>query len=809
VTAMTPSARPGLRAVTDTHEEIPALAAALGMAAEQMPLWARRLLTPLLLGWANERWDPARGVFEFLATDNLSMSNGTRTRSVALQDLAPLVVLQVLTCLAADAADGTQAIPGAVRSIVRAAERGAAGSLFELDATDLAQQPGMVLRRWRTRLEISGADPETEWDRDEIRLRVVKPGALGYTLRVGQITQPWLRDLVVSVLRVRVHDLADGTIGSWALAMTRLSRFLETRSDCGRNPRMLGITVMDQWTAALRTDPDITAGTHVGTLQDVSAVLSQARALGVSDRHGLPASFTIHQGHYPHTARVIREDRGFPDATFRFLMGADDLLGPRVLDLARSVPAEEFSGQVFVTALHLAANFGRRPEELCSLPAHRLRVADTGGAELLYTNFKSGRDRVWLPVDARTAEFVRDWIRLLRARYPTTPFEDLALLPAPLSNPSGTQPVSVAVLAAWFRRWMTLLEQAVVLAHLHQATGVPLASLCRLRCRAMSGQILHVDDVEHSLPARVVQAVVDYRADLNARLGASRYAPTDPGDLPLFPDAFSAPGSRPVRGERLREFLPVCADRFDPLGEGWLPIAVNYPSGGIPGFNLGATRINPDLLQVRLFRHTYLQHLVNLGTDIFLVQELADHGTVQTTINSYVRVQDEKLREAVDLLAAHRLNTYGRPASNGLPLASTPAKDIGTNDCTNPQVLTLGREGCQYDRMCFGCDHFAADPSNIPDIKTEIHTCSMTLARLEIEDETDLKPHHVAVLRARRDGWRRILTVLTAHLDALDPVEREQVETAAGIVRDFRTRVRSGGLNLGGNATTKPTAGIS
>jgi len=29
---------------------------------------------------------------------------------------------------------------------------------------------------------------------------------------------------------------------------------------------------------------------------------------------------------------------------------------------------------------------------------------------------------------------------------------------------------------------------------------------------------------------------------------------------------------------------------------------------------------------VRLFRHAYLQHLGNIGTDIFLVQELADHA---------------------------------------------------------------------------------------------------------------------------------------------------------------------------------------
>jgi hypothetical protein len=538
-------------------------------------------------------------------------------------------------------------------------------------------------------------------------------------------------------------------------------------------------------------------------------VLSQARALGISDRVSLQASFAIHKGHYPQAPRVIREDRGFPDATFRFLLGADDLLGPRVLDLARTIPAEDFSGAVFVTALHLAANFGRRSEELCSLPAHRLRIADSGGAELLYTNFKSGRDKVWLPVDARTGEFVRDWIVQVRSRYPQTPFENLALLPAPTTNPSGTRPANSTLLAKWFRKWVTLLEQAVVLAHLHQGTGHPLTTLCRLRCQSLTGQSLHVDGIEHALPPVIAQNAIDYRADLMARLSTSMYAPTVPGMLPLFPDMFLVPGAQPLRGKLLTEFLPVPPERFDPLGLGWLPIAASYPSGGIPGFNLGSTRINPDLLQVRLFRHTYLQHLVNLGTDIFLVQELADHSNVQTTIDSYVRVQDEKLREAVDLLAAHRLNTYGRPATNGLLLASAPARDIGTNDCTNPQVLALGREGCEYDRMCYRCDHFAADPSNIPDIKTEIHTCSMTLQRLQIEGDSDLKPHHVAVLNARRDGWRQMLTVLSAHLDALTPIERDQVETAATIVRDFRTRVRTGGLNLGGSAITPAPAVLS
>nr|GID83602.1 hypothetical protein Ade03nite_25260 [Actinoplanes derwentensis] len=784
------------------------LAAALGLNGDDVPLWARRLLTLPLQQWALDRWDPGSGVFEYEPGDHLNMgSTYSKGRTVRTRDLAPGMALEVLASLAADAAGGTKMRPSSARSVVRAIQDQAGCFLLELDDTRIAHVVGIVVRRWRARLTIMNADPESEWDRDEIRLAVVKPGAPNLVLRVGDITQPWLRDLLVNLLRVRIHHLAVRSAASWVLSVGRLSRFLATRTDAGSAPRLLSTAAMDRFVAALRADRDVTSVMHEGTVAGVGAVLSQARALGLVDRHGLPAGFTVHHGHYPDKKQMVREDRAFPDATFRFLLGADDLLGPRVLELARSIPGGTFRGEVFVTALHLAASFGRRPEELCSLLAHRVRVADAGAGELLYTNFKSGRDQVWLPVDARTAAFVQDWIPRLRGRYPDTPFAALALLPAPHANPAGVRPMRSVILAAWFRLWVTLLEQAIVLAHLHQATaGLPLEALCELPCRALAGQTLHVADEEHVLPAPTAQILIDYLADATARAAGSKYAPADLSDLPMFPDPFTPPRPNPLRGRRPMEFVSVSAARFKPLGEGWLPLAAGYPSGGIPGVNLGATRINPDQLQVRLFRHTYLQHLVNLGTDIFLVQELADHGNVQTTINSYVRVQDEKLREAVDLLATHRLNTYGRPATNGVALASAPARDMTTNDCTNPQVLALGREGCQYDRMCFGCDHFAADPSYIPDIKTEIHTCTMTLARLEIEEETALKPHHVAVLAARRDGWRRMLSVLTGHLDALDPAERERVETAADIVRDFRSRIRSGGLNLAGTTTLPTTA---
>lgn len=218
----------------------------------------------------------------------------------------------------------------------------------------------------------------------------------------------------------------------------------------------------------------------------------------------------------------------------------------------------------------------------------------------------------------------------------------------------------------------------------------------------------------------------------------------------------------------------------------------------IPGVDLGERRISADLLQMRLFRHTYLQHLVNLGVDIFIVQELADHANVQTTIDSYVRVNAERLREAVDLLAKHRIGWFGHKGyAHRMPVPSRPTRDMGTNDCDNPAVLDLGNAGCEFDRMCFDCAHYVADPSNMPDMKSEIHTINMPLARLRAGPESDLRPHHEAVLVARRDGWRSKLNELETHLDMLPAHERGKVLAASQIVREFRDRVRNGGINFG------------
>lgn len=739
-----------------------------------MPSWAEGVLTDDAIHWLAGRWDPDLEEFTFDASDQVTLHRDSSNYSVITTGMQPRALVEMLSCIWIDRRGGVRGRPSEIRTIVREAVAGDASSLNHLTPDDLAAVPRVVLKRWQGHLDFASADPEREWQRDVVRLAVVKPGARRATFRLGEVTQPWLREMATVILRTHLNSVADGTLGRYAIAAIRLSEFLRTRTDGGQQPSRLSANAMDRFVAWL--DARDSSGSAV---KEVSAFLNLARVLGVYDRYGIPATFAVRDHHIPESPRRDRTgDRGFPEATFRFLLGMDDLLGERVLDLARSVPDDNFSGEAFVVAIQLAANFGRRPDELLSLPADRLQTADNGRAELLYDNFKSGRERVWLPVDARAAALVQDWLPRLRSRYPATPLDRLRLLPRPNRNPDGTQPLAPSVFSWWFRVWLTLLEEAMILGRLRAATGLSLDTLCGLTMGHVRDSVITVDGTTHQLGPEDAQALIDYRAEVLARVSERKYSPADPQATPLFPDPFVRTGGQGDYAQRA--FVPVAPSRFDALGYKWWRVTALYPSGGIPGANLGSRRAKVSDCTPRLFRHTYLQHLVDLGTDIFLVQELADHQSVKTTIESYVRVHEEKLREAVDRLAAHRLNRFGQPVDKVLPLISAPARDVGTNSCLNPQVLALGKEGCDYDRLCFDCGHIAADPSNIPDIKSEIHTCNITLARLQAESATGpVREAHITMLRARREGWNEMLRTLTQHLEELEPAEREKVETAA------------------------------
>lgn len=704
------------------------------------------------------------------------------------------IIDEILFSVAADTADGTQVPVESPRTIAEAARQTRAVSLGSLTTASLNARTSRTLRKWKDRLEVLRADSDAEWLNDSVRLSVVKRSPeLGTTLPLGRISQPWLRQMMTDFCRASLVSVTPAVLGRYVAEMGRLSTFLATRQDHGDRPQSLTVKAMDAYVASVVTDTTLKPKTIQSRLESVASIITQSQALGLTRRYGLQPDFQVFKRHFPKSPEPSSfEQRAFPDATFRFLLGADDILGERVIDLLRNIPQQEFDGSVAVRALHLSANFGRRPSELCSLNADRVRLDDgTGQAAILYDNFKSGRKNVWLPIDARSSCATTDWMALLRGSYPSTPLADLALLPAPCSNPNGTKHVNANQVARWFRVWVILLEQAIVIAQLHKATAIAISEICQLPSGAFTGMTLVTANAEVDLAQPIAATLADYRRDLHERSRQERV-----WDMPLFPC--------PIAGGRQRHPLDAVPSvhpaRFAALGSGWEIIAADYASGGIPGGRLGRERINPDALSMRRFRHTYLQHLVDVGTDIFVVQELADHKNVQITIDSYVQVRNEALREAIDVLNQHRIDRFGTASQQLAFIPSATTRDVATNRCDNPKVLKLGTEGCEYDRQCCDCAHYSTDPSYLRDIKSEITTCRMSLQRLETEEPQRRRPHHVAVLKERLEGWKQTLKELEAHLDALPVDEREEVLVAAEMVWVFRNRARSGGALSFGSA---------
>ncbi len=810
---------------TEIPTEGGSLTAALGLTGADTD-WATKSVTPELRQWMVARWSADTRSSHWETTDNLIASCrpggkkycGDSSLTVDLAGLPDPLTASILAHMAHDNHFQKKANPSLVRTLVGLLREGGCMDVTDLPEESLNVERGKLWRRWVERQDLLTADPDLEWQRGVIRTAVIRSDSKkNFNLPVRSVNQPWLRELLVDVLKARYPNAAPKTLQQWVRSCVRLSNFLTLGDgqgpERGQSLRDMSATTMDNHAALLRRDPDISDDLHQGTLWNLSSVLTQARALGFADR--LPRSFSVQPQHYPVMMEVAWEDKAFPDALFALLLGGaatftedeealagitEEGFGQAVLDLATSIPGTDWTGRVFGNLLHTAANYGRRTTEVCSLPADTIREQPgTGHPGILYTNFKSKREAVLLPIDRHSRTALQAWIHELRRQYPNTALDALALFPAPTSNDDGTNPITGDGVRRWFKIYILLLEQAIILGHLHAATGVSLTDLLRLRVGDLSqdGDLASAGGSAHPLPAWHWQMLTDYRHNLQTRLEGNKlvsgYDTVE--QWPLFPDADQ---QRCGAGTAV---LATPAARFEPLGPDWLIKAATYRSAGLPGTHFGEGRYNPDRVTFGRFRHTYLQQLVNIGADIFLVQELADHKSVQTTVNSYVRPQQEKLHEAIQMMQKARTSAFGAPV-DGLVRLGLPTRSLigsGGADCENPQVHAIGIAGCDQDGNCFDCPTYAIfDPSHLPEINAKIATATRTLHRKDAEG--DAAPGQLDYIAWKRDGWRGAKTRIHAHLDALTPGEREATLSAAKVVADFRSRVHNeAGITLGAN----------
>lgn len=587
---------PPIRIVHDDPVSASRLLGLLGSNRTDLPVpsWVV-MLDDEQLGWIEARWDLCNRVFTWQLGDHVDTS-GRNTRSLDLSEVPDLVVIEVLASLALDASDGDKVIRKAILVMVSRVRMTAVTSVHDLAVSpidDVANKrdPGWVVRcrAWTTRFDVMTADPNTEWDRDQVRLVVVKAGATNRVLDFGKLDQPWLRTLVRDFVRMRVAQVSDKTAARYVHSMGVLSRFLSTRRDQGMNPRALTGQAMDAFNDWLAADTAVTPKTQQETLWTVSVVLTQAHALSLTDACGLRPGFCVKQHHYPKLPVTVRVDRSFPDASFRFMMGQDPIFGDRVHALARTIPADEFAGEVFVQGIHASANWGRRPADLCALFVDRVRNDGPGATFICHDNSKSGQVQVWLPIVDRHAMQLNAWTTKLRNKYPMTSIDKLRLLPAPNRNPHGTRALTQRTLSCWFGYWLELLEQAIVLGRLHTATGSSVADLCRASVNDVTIGTIRVGPHDYELATADTRMLADYTHALTDRYHPQRRTTAPPAELlPLFPDPFHAVNSNGVRS--------VDPSRFDGLGPNWPTLAAQYACGGIPGMRLGADRINPDEL---------------------------------------------------------------------------------------------------------------------------------------------------------------------------------------------------------------------
>lgn len=298
------------------------------------------------------------------------------------------------------------------------------------------------------------ATPETEVVKDEWDLVVFgHSGKVSFT----KITQRWLReaakrwaaeDLPKRRVRPGRRTSAGLSVRHHVGCLVRLSESLRARPDRGEDPAALGRTDMEAFLhrlAYLESVGQISGDARIRACREVRAVLTRTRGMGLTRSGGIAAS--------------LGDD---------FVLGLADIpLKPEPAEPHRDLPPDimrqlcthldQLTSPVTRTAVELAIDTGRRPEEICDLDFDCLARDEDGLPVLVYDNHKANRPGRRLPISEHTAALITAQQHRVRDRYPSTPVGELKLLPTDRRNPDGRRAITGFSLAFAHRTWVDRL----------------------------------------------------------------------------------------------------------------------------------------------------------------------------------------------------------------------------------------------------------------------------------------------------------------------------------------------------------------
>jgi integrase len=325
---------------------------------------------------------------------------------------------------------------------------------------------GYGARAWLgfAKRELDGlyADPDAEYRADVWNLR-----RLGFARRIATldftgISQAWLREAAKRWMRQKLLSTDPDGTRRVLLALNCLSESLRQRDDGGEASlalRRRDILCCRERLYRLHEAGRLAHTYYYEAASCLRQFLRESVMFGLYERsgplHGLSADFAVHDDDIPVKPRDEDDvGRALPQVVM------DQLMSPQTLAL---LPTDDMRALVQVEA-----DTGRRPDEACSLRALCLTTSEsvnqvTGEMEsrwlLVHDMPKVGIVNHKLAIADATARVILEQEQRVKARYPGTRLNELALFPRSLKNAAGTMATDSAALGRTVRSWVDALPQ--------------------------------------------------------------------------------------------------------------------------------------------------------------------------------------------------------------------------------------------------------------------------------------------------------------------------------------------------------------
>jgi len=403
-----------------------------------------------------------------------SPRRGERRGRVVLRGLPEEVITELLHAIGCCLAEGRHAALVELRGAVDHCRRLGVNSLADIDVTGKPGPAASFLRFAANRSTLASSTPQAEQAKDVWDLRVWGQGGRlsfigdeGLHRHAGDpvrpISQDWLKAAAKAWAAEALVSKTSSTVAATVSCVGLLSEHLGARPNRGADPGLLGRRDLEGFLAhlaRLEAAGNLSRPRRTRVVDSLAQFLRDCRALGLTHpgavMGGLADDVVFRRRDHPATARREGDDAGraLPETVMAQLLSAE------ALGLL-----EAMSGPGTRAAVELQAGVGRRTAELCQLAWSCLDYDQQAGADgqarrnpvLVHDMPKVGKAGCRLPIHDREARIIAAQQARVRAAFPGTPAERLALFPRIMKNPDGTKPIPTGWLQRAVRDWVDAL----------------------------------------------------------------------------------------------------------------------------------------------------------------------------------------------------------------------------------------------------------------------------------------------------------------------------------------------------------------